>query len=342
MKTEESLSKGIIKRIVFIAIIVMLLMGVGVFASVTHADTVTIVFSDNTELSIITSKTNVSEILKENNIVLANDEVVSPSFNSNVDASKTIQITKNNGSKLDEESVEIVSSDIINESATVVEKLVVERVKIPYETIKKEVKLKKSDKKNSTIVQKGKNGLKEITYKVRYENDVQVSKTKVSEKIIKKPVNKIVRITKKTAVSTRNGNVRQKSGGSVVSTGNGTWSYSASDFDLLCAITAQESSSSYAGALAVITTACNRAESSQWRSRGRDPLSQYKARGQFCYSIDSHWVKRLNGHYPSCVKRAVRDALNGKRNHKFLSFRSARSGHSGTKIGGNVYFSKMK
>ena len=342
MKTEESLSKGIIKRIVFIAVIVMLLMGVGVFASVTNTETVTIVFSDNTELSIITSKTKVSEILKENNIVLANDEIVSPGFDSDVDASKTIKILKNNGNGLDEEVTEIISSDIISESATVVEKLVVERVKIPYETVRKEVKVKKGDKKESTIVQKGKNGLKEITYKVRYENNVQVSKTKVSEKVIKKPVNKIVRITKKTAVSARSANPRQKSGGSVVSTGNGTWSYSAADFDLLCAITAQESSSSYAGALAVITTACNRAESSVWRSRGRDPLSQYKARGQFCYSIDSHWVRRLNGHYPAHVKRAVRDALNGKRNHKFMSFRSARTGHPGTKIGGNVYFSKMR
>ena len=342
MKTEESLSRGIIKRIVFIAVIVMLLMGVGVFASVTNTNTVTIVFSDNTELSIITSKTKVSEILKENNIVLMNDEIVNPGFDSEVDASKTIKITKSNGLSSQEETVEIVSSDIINESATVVEKLVVERVKIPYETIRKEVKVKKGEKKQSTIVQKGKNGVKEITYKVRYENDVQVSKTKVSEKIVKKPVNKIVRITKKVAVTTRGGDTRQRSGGSVVSTGNGTWSYSAADFDLLCAITAQESSSSYAGALAVITTACNRAESSRWRSRGRDPLSQYKARGQFCYSIDSHWVRRLHGHYPAHVKRAVRDALNGKRNHKFLSFRSARTGHPGVKIGGNVYFSKMK
>ena len=92
MKTEESLSRGIIKRIVFIAVIVMLLMGVGVFASVTNTNTVTIVFSDNTELSIITSKTKVSEILKENNIVLMNDEIVNPGFDSEVDASKTIKI----------------------------------------------------------------------------------------------------------------------------------------------------------------------------------------------------------------------------------------------------------
>ena len=110
--------------------------------------------------------------------------------------------------------------------------------------------------------------------------------------------------------------------------------------DLLCAITAQEACSSYNAALAVITCAANRAESRRWRYNGTDPLSQYKARGQFCYSIDNHWRRRLNGNYPSYVKQAVIDALNGKRNHNYLSFRS--SGYaSGVNIGGNVYFNAM-
>ena len=48
-------------------------------------------------------------------------------------------------------------------------------------------------------------------------------------------------------------------------------------------------------------------------------------------------IKRLNGNYSSAVKQAVTDALNGKRNHNYLSFRAA--GHaSGEYIGGNVYF----
>ena len=106
---------------------------------------------------------------------------------------------------------------------------------------------------------------------------------------------------------------------------------------MLCAITAQECSSSYTGALAVITTACNRAQSTKWRKNGTDPLSQYKAPGQFCYSIDSHWKKRLNGNYSSVVVQAVTDALNGVRNHNYLSFRAAGT-HSGQLIGGNVYF----
>lgn len=337
MKTEEKLSKEIIKRIVFIAIILILLMGAGVFANKSKVNNVTIVFSDNTELSVITSKTKVSDILKENNIVLLDNEEVIPSLDSNINQNKKIQIgLKKSEIEESDESV-IVSSDIINESATIVEKIVVEQVKIPFETVKKEVSVKKGEKKTNKVVQKGKNGIKEITYKVKYENNIEIQRTKVSEKVIKKPVNKIIRVTKK--VTSRSGD-RESS--SVISYGNGKYSYSSAEFDLLCAITAQECSSSYKGALAVITTACNRAESRQWKSKGRDPLSQYKAKGQFCYSIDSHWIKRLNGNYPGCVKKAVLDALNGTRNHQYLSFRSRSSGHSGTPIGGNVYFNKMK
>lgn len=338
MKTEEKLSIGIIKRIVFIAIVLILLTGVGVFANRSRVNTITIVFSDNTELSVITSKTKVSDILKENNIILLDNEEVEPSLENNIDFSKKIQIGLKKKKINEEDESTIVSSDIINESATIVEKIIVERIKIPYETVRKEVSVKKGEKKDNKVVQKGKNGIKEITYKVKYENNIEIERKKVSEKIIKKPVNKVIRVTKKVTATSRSGTRSS----SVISYGNGKYSYSGSEFDLLCAITAQECSSSYAGALAVITTACNRAESKQWKSKGKDPLSQYKAKGQFCYSIDSHWIKRLNGNYPSCVKKAVSDALNGTRNHRFLSFRAKSSGHSGTVIGGNVYFSKMK
>ena len=103
---------------------------------------------------------------------------------------------------------------------------------------------------------------------------------------------------------------------------------------------AQECSSSYEGALAVITTAVNRANSSQWGYLGRDPLSQLKARGQFCYSIDGRHASRMNGNYASHVKQAVLDGLNGKRNHNYLSFRGYQTSGS-VCIGGNWYFNPM-
>ena len=176
----------------------------------------------------------------------------------------------------------------------------------------------------------GVDGIKEVTYKVKYQNNIEIEKKEISSKIIKKPVNKIVEVRNRQVISR---------GGTITRYG-GKWTYSESELDLLCAITAQEACSSYNAALAVITCAANRAESKRWRRNGTDPLSQYMGKGQFCYSIDNHWRRRLNGNYPSYVKQAVIDALNGKRNHNYLSFRSA--GYAtGVNIGGNVYFNAM-
>ena len=104
--------------------------------------------------------------------------------------------------------------------------------------------------------------------------------------------------------------------------------YTEEELDLLYAITGQECSTDYDGALAAITTAFN---------RGDDPLEEYKKEGQFCYTIDDNWQERLNGNTEEYVKQAVHDALDGKRNHNYTSFRA--KGHAdGVLIGDNVYF----
>ncbi len=112
------------------------------------------------------------------------------------------------------------------------------------------------------------------------------------------------------------------SGNSAVSYGNGTWSYNNSDFDLICAITASEDRGSYEGALAVITSACNRTVSKEYKSLGSDPLTQYRAKGQYEGYYDDLYVPFLNGKSPDYVKQAVEDALkDGKRNHNYCQFR---------------------
>ena len=229
--------------------------------------------------------------------------------------------------KISEEGVETSLEQLLENYAPITEKIVVEQVAIPYETITKNT-TSNSEGTTNKVLQQGKDGIKEVTYKIKYQNEVEIEKTLLSEVVIQEPVNKIVQVQKKQTTS-RAGTTRTTT---TASYSGGKWTYSSSEFDLLCAITAQECSSSYTGSLAVITTACNRAE-----ARGTDPLTEYKRPGQFCYSIDSHWKKRLNGNYASCVSQAVTDALNGTRNHNYRSFRAAGT-HSGVNIGGNVYF----
>lgn len=127
---------------------------------------------------------------------------------------------------------------------------------------------------------------------------------------------------------------------SITYTTANNYGYSDQQIDLICAIVAQECSTNYDGALAVITCAMNRCNSSEWKRFGADPLSQLCAKGQFCYSIDGYHKKRLNGNYEDFVKQAVLDCLNGKRNHNYLSFRGYKKAGS-VNIGDNWYFSPM-
>ena len=336
MKKEEKASISIMK-IICVSIILILISGIGVMAVNTNLKDIKIVLQNGYELTVLTSKATVNEILDENNIVLDENQKTIPEVNEEVAAGAVIKIVDKSYSevqiaKVSEEGVQTTLNELLNNYAPITEKIVIEQVEIPYETITKNSAGTSTDTTNK-VLQQGKNGVKEITYKIKYQNEVEIEKIQLSEKVITEPVNKIVQVNK---VTSRSGTTTRETATTVKNNG-GKWSYSAGEMDLLCAITAQESGSSYTGALAVITTACNRAESSKWKRNGSDPLSQYKASGQFCYSIDRHWKKKLNGNYPSYVKQAVTDALNGKRNHNYLSFRAAGT-HSGTYIGGNVYF----
>lgn len=327
MKKEEKASISIMK-IICISIILILISGIGVMAVNSKLNDITIVLQNGYEMTALTSKTKVSEILEENNIILEENQKTIPDLESEITAGESIKITDKSYqevqiAKIADKGVETSLNQLLENYAPITEKIVIEQVVIPYETITKNTTA--SGDTTNKVLQQGKDGIKEVTYKIKYQNEVEIEKTVLSEVVIKEPVNKIVQVQKKQQVTSRAGGARTSYSG-------GKWTYSASEFDLLCAITAQECSSSYAGSLAVITAACNRAE-----ARGTDPLTEYKRKGQFCYSIDSHWKKRLNGNYASCVSQAVTDALNGARNHNYRSFRAGGT-HSGVNIGGNVYF----
>ncbi len=333
MKNNDKASISL-RKIVCISIILIFLLSIGVMAGNVKVNNVKIVLSSGYEMNILTTKTSVKDILDENHIVLLEDEKVTPDTSEELSDNNTIIISKESEEvevyENIEKSYDVTTEDILNNYSKIVEKIVVEEEEIPYETITRDVTTG-SGTKQDRVVQQGENGIREVTYRVKYQNGEEIEKTKVSSKVIKEPVDKIVEIRTKQ-VTTR--------GDSRTTYNGGTWTYTESELDLLCAITAQECSYSYTGALAVITTACNRTVSSSWKRYGSDPLSQYMAPSQFCYSIDNHWKKRLNGNYPDYVKQAVLDALNGKRNHTYLSFRAA-GYHSGEIIGGNVYFNSL-
>ena len=208
MKKEEKASISIMK-IICISIILILISGIGVMAVNTNLKDIKIVLQNGYELTALTSKSTVSEILEENNIVLDENQKTIPEANEEVTAGAVIKIVDKSYNevqiaKVSEEGVQTTLEDLLNNYAPITEKVVTEQVEIPYETVTKNSAGTSTDTTNK-VLQQGKNGLKEVTYKIKYQNDVEIEKTQLSEKVITEPVNKIVQVNK---VTSRSGTTR--------------------------------------------------------------------------------------------------------------------------------------
>ncbi len=111
--------------------------------------------------------------------------------------------------------------------------------------------------------------------------------------------------------------------GFVVTTDNPTYNLSEGDLELLTAIVSAESDKSYDDALAVASTILNRCEEPKWSScGGNNPVKQATAPNQFVVYQHGSYKKFMGNGAPDTCKQAVLDALNGARNHDYLSFRS--------------------
>lgn len=107
-----------------------------------------------------------------------------------------------------------------------------------------------------------------------------------------------------------------------VTNNNKKYTLNNSEYDLLCAIVSAESDKSPDDALAVASVILNRCEASNWvNDYGTNPITQATAPHQFVVYEQGLYKKYL-GNCPETVKLAVKDALNGTRNNKYLSFRS--------------------
>lgn len=194
-----------IKRVLFIGITILLFLGVGVIAgNLNSISNIKIAFSNNHEINVLTTKGTVGDVLKENHIDILEDEVVIPDLDAKIQDNTTIKISKKSDiniiSTLASKGENVSLDELLTLYAPIVEKVVVEQVEIPYETITKDIS---NGNSNTTekVVQAGKNGLKEVTYKIKYQNDVEIYREELSSKIIKEPVNKIVNVQTKVTTS---------------------------------------------------------------------------------------------------------------------------------------------
>lgn len=225
MKKEEKASISIMK-IICISIILILISGIGVMAVNTNLKDIKIVLQNGYELTALTSKSTVSEILEENNIVLDENQKTIPEANEEVTAGAVIKIVDKSYNevqiaKVSEEGVQTTLEDLLNNYAPITEKVVTEQVEIPYETVTKNSAGTSTNTTNK-VLQQGKNGLKEVTYKIKYQNDIEIEKTQLSEKVITEPVNKIVQVNK---VTSRSGTTTRAAVATAATTTSGTQVY---------------------------------------------------------------------------------------------------------------------
>lgn len=199
MNKKDSASISIMK-VIGVSLIFILILGVSVMATEIDIRSVEITMSNGYKMTVVTTKSNVKEILEDNNIVIEDDERVTPQLNENITENNTIVITNKSEqevqiAKISESGIETTLDDILKSYSPIIEKIVVEQEAIPYETITKDSSAGSADTKNK-VIQQGEDGIKEITYKIKYQNEEEIERTVLSEQIVKEPVNKIVQVQK--------------------------------------------------------------------------------------------------------------------------------------------------
>ena len=197
MNKKDSASISIMK-IIGVSLIFILIFGVSVMATEINIRSVEITMANGYKMDVVTTKTNVSEILAEYNIVIENNERVTPSLNETITENNKITITNKSEqevqiAKISESGIETTLDEILKGYSPIIEKIVVEQETIPYETITKDAAQGATDTKNK-VIQQGEDGIKEITYKVKYQNEEEIEKIKISEQVVKEPVNRIVQV----------------------------------------------------------------------------------------------------------------------------------------------------
>ena len=152
MEKKDRASISIIK-IIGVSLIIIFILGVTAKATDLNFRSVEITLSNGYKMTVVTTKTNVYEILEDNNIIIEEDERVTPGIEEDINESNKIVITDKSVqevqiAKISESGIETTLDEILKGYSPVIEKIVVEQQIIPYETITKDAAQGATDTKN--------------------------------------------------------------------------------------------------------------------------------------------------------------------------------------------------
>ena len=202
---KNYLKSSKIKRIIVVGIMFSIILGISVFAGNVKLNSVNIKFSNNQEITVLTAKTKISDILQENHIIIEENETVTPGIDSEITNTKTIVISLKGEEPIkiaEDTTTEIDKEQFVEEYTNIAEKIETVVEEIPFETVTKDVSNGATTTRNA-VIQYGKNGEKRVTYKITYKADEELSREKLSEEIIKNPVDKIVQVQSKSVITSR-------------------------------------------------------------------------------------------------------------------------------------------
>ena len=151
---KNILKSSNIRKIVFISLIFIIILGLSVLAGNVKLRNVNIKFSNNQEITVLTSKTKISDILEENHIVLEEDETVTPGLDAEITNTNKIVITLKGEepSKIAENAnTEINTEEIIEDYTNITEKIETVIEEIPFETVTKDVSNGSATTRNAII-----------------------------------------------------------------------------------------------------------------------------------------------------------------------------------------------
>lgn len=202
---KNYLKSSKIKKIIIAGAIFSIILGISVFAGNVKLNSVNIKFSNNQEITVLTAKTKISDILQENHIVIEDNETVTPGIDSEITNTKTIVISLKGEEPIkiaQNTTTEINKEQVLEEYTNLTEKIETVIEEIPFETVTKDVSNGATTTRNA-VIQYGKNGEKKVTYKITYKENEELSREKLSEEIIKNPVDKIVQVQSKSVITSR-------------------------------------------------------------------------------------------------------------------------------------------
>lgn len=176
----------------------------------------------NNKGKIVNVKTmgkTVRDVIKEGNIELDSNDIVSPGLETEIEKVNLITIEKkeqnvpqtdtNKNITINNNTQTVKSDQKSNESGkevksdTYLKETVVVKNKIPYKTIKK--KNSKLRKGVTKVVREGKTGVTEKKYEVTYKDGKKISCKVISKNVVKKPVDKVIEYGTANLVTTSRG-----------------------------------------------------------------------------------------------------------------------------------------